>query len=73
MPNAAADNPPASAALEALVREEYERCHPGETFDDMKQRAAYSRIDSGLYRDWMAIACARAGLDRGALPAEPAP
>jgi hypothetical protein len=46
-------------ALEALVYADYERCHPGETFGDMKRRAPYSRIDKGLYRAWMAIAAAR--------------
>jgi len=60
MPDAAAEIPPTRDVLEALVREDYERCHPGETFDDMKQRAAYSRIDQGLYRQWMAVATARA-------------
>ena len=68
MPEAAAEFPPTRDVLEALVREDYERCHPGETFDDMKQRAAYSRIDQGLYRQWMAVAMARA-----ALLAAPAP
>jgi hypothetical protein len=58
MPHTAESLP--EAALEALVREDYERCHPEETFDDMKSRAAYCRIDKGLYRDWMAIAVERA-------------
>jgi hypothetical protein len=62
MPDAAAETPPERDVLEALVREDYERCHPEETFDDMKQRAAYSRIDQGLYREWMAVAVARAAL-----------
>lgn len=45
--------------LESLVREDYDHCHPGETFDDMKQRAAFSKEDQGLYRDWLAVAAAR--------------
>ena len=52
------------AYLESLVREDYERCRVGETFDDMKRRMPFSREDRGLYRDWMAIAAARAELAR---------
>jgi len=46
--------------LESLIREDYERCHPGETLDDLKRRASFSREDRGLLRDWMAVAAARA-------------
>ncbi|WP_434722836.1 hypothetical protein [Mesorhizobium sp. RIZ17] len=48
------------ARLESLVRGDYDRCHPGETFDDMKRRLSFSEEDQGLYRDWMALAAARA-------------
>ena len=48
------------AYLESLVRAEYDRTHPGETFDDMKRRMSFSREDQGLYRDWIALAAARA-------------
>lgn len=48
------------AYLEALIRDDYEYCHPDDTFDDMKQRAAFCREDKGIYRDWLAIAAARA-------------
>ncbi len=48
------------AYLESLVRADYDESHPGETFDDMKRRRSFSREDKGLYRDWMAIAAARA-------------
>lgn len=48
------------ARLEALVRADYDASHPGETFDDMKRRSAFSREDQGLYRDWMALAASRA-------------
>jgi hypothetical protein len=48
------------AYLESLVREDYEHCHPGETFDDMTRRMAFSKEDRGLYRDWLALAAARA-------------
>lgn len=44
--------------LESLIRRDYERCHPGETLDDLKRRAAFSKGDRGLLRDWMAIAAA---------------
>src|SRR5690606_28692755 len=43
------------AYLESLVREDYDRCHQGETFDDMKRRIPFSREDRGLYRDWLAV------------------
>lgn len=56
------------ARLEALVRADYDRCRVGETFDDMKWRMAFSREDRGLYRDWMAIAVARAEAERIAEP-----
>ncbi|MGX7875531.1 hypothetical protein ACVDG5_024910 [Mesorhizobium sp. ORM6] len=48
------------ARLESLVRADYDSSHPGETFDDMKRRMSFSKEDRGLYRDWMAIALARA-------------
>ncbi len=48
------------ACLESLVRADYDRSHPGETFDDMKRRMPFSREDQGLYREWMALAAARA-------------
>ncbi|HET7412468.1 MAG TPA: hypothetical protein VFJ18_07370 [Pararhizobium sp.] len=46
--------------LESLVREDYDRAHPDDSFDDMKRRAPFSPEDRGLYRDWFAIAAARA-------------
>lgn len=55
---------PASEAeriyLESLIREDYERCHPGETLEDMKRRSGFSKDDKGLLRDWMTIAARRA-------------
>lgn len=46
--------------LESLIREDFERCHPGETLEDLKRRASFSKEDKGLLRDWMAVAEARA-------------
>lgn len=48
------------ANLESLIREDFERCHPGETLDDIKCRASFSKEDKGLLRDWMAVAAIRA-------------
>lgn len=48
------------ASLESLIREDYERCHPDDTLDDLKRRASFSKEDKGLYRDWLAIAATRA-------------
>ncbi|WP_249136571.1 hypothetical protein [Bradyrhizobium canariense] len=42
--------------LESLIREDFERCHPGETLEDLKRRASFSKEDKGLLRDWMAVA-----------------
>jgi hypothetical protein len=52
------------AYLESLIREDFERCHPGETLDDIKRRASFSKEDRGLLRDWMAIAAKRAAVER---------
>ena len=46
--------------LESLIREDFERCHPGETLEDLKRRASFSKEDKGLLRDWMAVAAAHA-------------
>jgi hypothetical protein len=51
------------AYLESLIRADYERCHPGETLEDIKLRAAFSKEDKGLLRDWMAVAAARAAAE----------
>ncbi len=50
------------AYLESLIREDYERCHPGETLEDMKRRARFSKDDKDLLRDWMELAALRAAL-----------
>ncbi len=42
----------------------FERCHPGETLEDIKRRVSFSKEDKGLLRDWMAIAALRAAADR---------
>jgi hypothetical protein len=52
------------AYLEALISEDFERCHPGETLEDLKRRASFSREDRGLLRDWMAVAARRAAAHR---------
>ncbi len=44
------------AYLESLIRADYERLHPGETLEDLKGRARFSKHDKGLLRDWMAAA-----------------
>lgn len=44
----------------ALIRAAYDQRHPGETFDDLKRRARFSKEDKGLLRDWMAVAAQRA-------------
>lgn len=44
----------ASGDLEAKVAEAYERCHPEDTFGDLKARACFSKEDCGLLTDWIA-------------------
>jgi len=46
--------------LESLVRSDYERCHPNDTWEDLKHRSRFLKEDKGLLRDWMAIATQRA-------------
>jgi len=50
--------------LESLIREDFERCHPGDTLEDLKRRASFSREDKGLLPDWMAVAACRARQSR---------
>ncbi len=56
------------AYLESLIRDDFERCHPGETLADVKRRASFSKEDKGLLRDWMAVAAARAAADHARTP-----
>ena len=46
---------------ESLVRTDYERCHPDDSFDDLKHRAHFTKEDRGLLRDWLATAARPAG------------
>lgn len=55
------EDPGLRAQYEAAVRAEYERCHPGDTFDALKHRAQFSKEDQGLLRDWMIAAAQRLG------------
>jgi hypothetical protein len=57
--------------LESLVREDFERCHPGETLEDLKRRASFSKEDRGLLRDWMAVAAARVAAATNESPPHP--
>jgi hypothetical protein len=52
------------AYLESLIREDFERCHPGDTLEHLKRRASFSREDRGLLGDWMAIAARAAAAKR---------
>jgi len=50
------------AEFQSLVRDEYDRLHPDDTFEDVKHRARFSKEDQGMLRDWMAIAAYRAAV-----------
>jgi hypothetical protein len=49
--------------LGSWVRTEYERLHPGDSFEDLKRRARFSKEDKGLLREWLEVA---EGHDRAA-------
>lgn len=52
------------AHYESLIAADYQRCHPGETFEDLKRRGRFSKEDAGLAQDWMATAAERAAAER---------
>ncbi|MGB3390003.1 MAG: hypothetical protein WBA88_18695 [Pseudaminobacter sp.] len=45
--------------IEEIARAAYDRCHPEDSFDDMKHRASFSKEDRMLLRDWLAAANAQ--------------
>lgn len=53
------DDPETRARYEALIAADYAQCHPGDTFENLKQRARFSKEDKGLLRDWMEVAARR--------------
>ena len=48
-------------SFEAIIREDFACCHPEMTLDDLRRRAAFSKEDRGLLRDWIAIAAKSLG------------
>jgi hypothetical protein len=42
--------------LGLLVRADYERLHPEDSFGDLKRRARFSKEDKGVLRDWLLLA-----------------
>lgn len=58
---------------ESLVRADFDRCHPGDSFEDLKHRAQFSKEDQGLLRDWMTLAADRARERRNAAEHRQAP
>lgn len=45
-----------SQAVEDAARAAYDACHPDDSFDDLKRRAAFSKEDRCLLRDWLVAA-----------------
>ena len=43
-------------AREAWIRQQYERIHSDDTFDDLLRRAAFSKHDAGLLTHWIKAA-----------------
>jgi hypothetical protein len=42
--------------LESLIRTDYERCHPNDSFEDLKRRSHFAKADRGLRRVWLTTA-----------------
>jgi len=55
---------------EARARAAYDACHPDDSFEDLKRRAAFSKEDRLLLRDWLSAAAQDAVAARQ--PAAPA-
>ena len=53
------------AYLESLIRDDFERSHPGATLEGIKRRMSFSKEDKGLYQQWLAAAAARAAAISG--------
>lgn len=45
--------------IEEIARTAYDRCHPQDSFKDLKHRAGFSKEDRMLLRDWLAAASAQ--------------
>ncbi|PYG53749.1 hypothetical protein [Rhizobium sp. UGM030330-04] len=44
---------------EALIREDYARCNPGDSLEWLKHRARFSKLDQGILYDWIGFAYKR--------------
>ncbi len=44
---------------QSLIEAEYDRCHPDDTFEDLKRRARFSKEDQGALKEWMSLAASR--------------
>jgi hypothetical protein len=49
-------DPNRQSVIEEVARAAFDRCHPGDSFDDMKRRASFSKEDRYLLADWLAFA-----------------
>ena len=45
-----------ATAIEREAAKLYDKCHPDDSFHDLKRRAAFSKEDRLLLRDWLATA-----------------
>lgn len=48
--------PHIAPAREAWIRQRYERIHSDDTYDDLLRRAAFSKHDAGLLKNWIKAA-----------------
>ena len=52
----------------ATVATRYERCHPNDTFEDLRNRARFSKEDRRLLEDWLAAFGAAGEGDQSPVP-----
>ncbi len=44
---------------EALIREDYARCKPGDSLEWLKHRSRFSKLEQGILYEWIGIASKR--------------
>lgn len=49
--------------LEQVAARSYDSCHPDDSFENLKRRAAFSKEDRCLLRDWLSYAERQVGAD----------
>lgn len=45
--------------FDSLVRRDYVRCHPGDSFARLKRGARFTKVENGLIADWLDLSSRR--------------